>query len=269
MAFLKSIKGTDSYIYKKLYYVFQLLQTNYCLNKELETYEKLNYNDISSLRTIFSPVYDSVLVLTEGETDISYIKQALKSFQKVGRFSDLKLRFAYLEGWVNVANLHKAIYRTESGQNIKEISETVGAYIPNSTKIFFVLDADDTRLIDYFRKKANHTRNFYLINETNRGYIEKCFDANLIKSIIDTHGYRIDPKKSKDQKTRLKLEEHLKNNSSTDDFFSINSYIVYKEKQIYKTKLAELITLIEDVDYSEFEDLFQNIHFKFVKNNGK
>ena len=95
--------------------------------------------------------------------------------------------------------------------------------------------------------------------EKTDGYIEKCFQKELIKDIINKHGYKIEPEKSTKQKVTNQLLNHLRNNSKKDDFFSIDSYIVYAEKQIFKTILAKYICDNKEVDYSVFKDFFDFI----------
>lgn len=262
--FIGLVLGKNSYIYKKNLYLFYLLVNGVIPKKYYNEFEKVNLEDNTFLKLSLSEIYDSTVIFTEGETDITYLKAALKFFRKKNMFLDLKIRFISLGGYNEVKKFHQAIFlTTNDAQNI-EFRKSLLPFLSPKINYFFIADSDVN--IENKDKASNYFNNtdvpnsFYLILEREKQYIEKLFDKETIKSIINLHGFKIEPEKANKQKVTNKLINHLINDYKIDDFFSIDSYIVYNEKQIFKTRLATLIYEDKSIDYSKFEDLFNFIN---------
>jgi len=254
--FLGLVCGTDNPLYQKYRHTYFLLSDKFILTRKLDEYEELDINDIKRRKalSIFIQIYNSILIFTEGETDILYIKSALQSFQKKGMYLDLNLRFCNLRGWVNVKNIHEIFYKNTNKSNDLTLinrRKCVSPFIPKSFKLCFILDADDDGIRKYFKHQKH--KNYHLIDEANQGYIEKFIDKNIIIDIIKNSGYSIDPTKA--GTTKQKLIDHLKDNKEKDEIFSIDNYIVYKLLLIKKTELANIISK-KDIDFSNFKEMF-------------
>lgn len=259
--FLGQVKGIENPLYLKYLYSFYLLKDNFPLTQKDDFFEILNISnpDIAKVKMIFTPIFDSKLVFVEGITDAIYIKAALKHFREKGFFIDLNLRLCNLTGWPNVLKMHELLYGNKKDYISDKLKEIVLPYVNQNVKLFFVLDADDNDIKKYFNKikRTNH----FLIDEKNSGYIEKLFEQTIITESIEIHGYQIDISRSElDDKTRTKLKTHLTINSKLENIFSIDNYIVFKEKLIKKTKLAKIITERKDTNYDKFLELL--IHLK-------
>ena len=266
IAFLGLVKGENDANYIKFRHQFFFLRDNFFLttkkNRNLE-YESLDINHLKKENIIkyFTQIFDSVLVFTEGVTDIVYIKEALKYFQRKGKFKDLKLRFCDLGGRSNVMTIHKALFadRLDKAIFTLNIRKCIAPHIDNRLKVFFVPDSDEDDIIHYFTKQKE--KNYYLLDYVNKGYVEKLLDKSIIIEIIESDGLLINPSRSKDKNVKKKLEEHLVDNRTNDEIFSISNYIVYKEKLLYKTILAKKFSERDDIEYDNFEELFE-----FIKN---
>ena len=256
--FMGMVLGKEDYKYKKSIYLFYLATNNYLPLNYYQKLEKMNSEDEDFLKLSLQEMYSSIVVFTEGETDITYLKAALNFFHSKDKFLELKIRFVSLGGFPEVIKYHKAIFLTKNDNVTLELREKLSPYLNKSVNYYFLLDADDPDIKNYFNK-TYVPNSFYLIMEKTDGYIEKCFQKELIKDIINKHGYKIEPEKSTKQKVTNQLLNHLRNNSKKDDFFSIDSYIVYAEKQIFKTILAKYICDNKEVDYSVFKDFFDFI----------
>ncbi len=273
ISFLGLVKGKNDPNYIKFRHHFFLLRDNFFLTTKKDRNKEYEYLDINHLKKeniikYFTQIYDSILVFTEGVTDIVYIKKALQYFQKRGDFTDLKLRFCDLNGWSNVRTIHSALFadRLDKAIFTLNIRKCISPYIDNKLKVVFVPDSDEKQIIDYFTKQKE--KNYYLLDFTNKGYVEKLLDKNKIIDIINNNGYDIDPTKASDNKTQKKLKEHLAENKDKDEIFSINSYIVYKEKLINKTMLAKIFSERDDIAYENFRELFEfieNMNFEDIK----
>ena len=123
------------------------------------------------------------------------------------------------------------------------------------------MDSDDKQI--NVLKSASHFKNYYLLAEDIKGYIEKMFDKNLILKIIDEYGYIIDTTSPKLQpSSRNGLELYLNSSKKTDgEIHSISStaYIASGEKIIKKTDLSHYIVKNEDTNYDKFEELFKHL----------
>ena len=253
--FLGQVKGKDNLLFIKYRHTYYLLKHNFLLKEKLDEFEELDIKNLKKhkVEIIFNQIYNSILVFTEGETDILYIKNALKYFQEQNKYKNLKLRFCNLRGWVNVKNMHSVFYNETKDLSIINMRKCIAPYLSKDLKFVFVLDADDKGIRGYFNNQK--IKNHFLLDEENQGYIEKLFDKKIIIKYIEHNGYEIDPTRAKD-KTKEKLENHLKNNADKEDIFSIDNYIVYKSKLIKKTELANYIVNKEDVKYDLFKSLF-------------
>lgn len=257
--FLGQVKGIDDPQYLKFRHTYFLLRYDFILKKKQDEFEELDINNLKkkNVLTTFIQIYDSILIFTEGETDITYIKSALEYFRNEGKFKNLKLRFCNLRGWANAVILHKVLYANlNEGKHlpILNIRRCILPHINDKNRFCFILDADEDAILGYFKHQKQD--NYYLIDEDNKGYIEKLINQEIIIEIITTHGYEIDPKKA-GNKTEKKLTKYLDGNNTSENIFSIDNYIVYKNKLIKKTVLASLISKREDVDYKNFESMFE------------
>ena len=256
--FLGQVKGNNDVNYIKFRHSYYLLSDNFILTHKQDEFEEFDINNVhkKEVLTVFNQIFNSILIFTEGETDITYIKNALIYFQKKEEFKDLNIRFVNLRGWVNVKNIHRVLYdKFKEGKDLLLINtrECILPYLTKELKFCFVLDADDDGIIKYFKHQQNN--NYFLLDEKNKGYIEKLIDKELIIKIIHKSGFSIIPSKSGD-KTKSKLEKHLKSNVSIDNIFSIDNYIIYKDKLIKKTDLAKIISEDNTVKYDNFKSLF-------------
>lgn len=261
--FLGQVKSLDDSRYIKFLYTYILLSNEISKNKKLPFFEELDISQINSRvsQVVFQQIYDYILILTEGETDVVYLKSALSYFQEKDEFLNLKLRFLNLKGWVNVKKIH-LVLSTEK-INVEEflIREKIKPFISDKLKYCCILDSDDDGIVGYFKKQKDE--DYFLIDKKNKGYIEKLIDKNIILEIIDSNGYIIDPTKA-EKKTKSKLEKHLKDNKSIDEIYSIDNYIVYKDKLIKKTLLAKDISEKNNINYEKFRDIFLNLEKIFI-----
>jgi RNA-directed DNA polymerase len=264
IAFLGLVKGKNDANYIKFRHQFFLLRDNFFLSTKKDRNIEYEFLDINHLKReniikYFTQIFDSILVFTEGVTDIVYIKEALKYYQKKGEFTDLKLRFCDLNGWSNVKTIHQAIYADRLDKYIfgLNVKKCITPHLDKRLKMVFVPDSDESKVVNYFKNQP--IQNYYLLDEKNKGYVEKLLDKNVIIEILTSEGYDIDPNKSKDKKIKKSLQEHLDKNKDKDEIFSISSYIVYKSKLINKTMLAKKFSERDDVKYDNFKELFEFI----------
>jgi len=264
IAFLGMVKGINDPNYIKFRHQFFLLRDEFFLRTKKSINLEYEFLDIYHLKKenvikYFTQIFDSILVFTEGVTDIVYIKEALRYFQKKDEFLDLKLRFCDLNGWSNVRSIHQAIYadRLDKQIFVLNIRKCIAPYIDNRLKVVFVPDSDEKQIVNYFTKQK--VKNYFLLDEKNKGYVEKLLDKNKVIEILDAEGYDIDPSIPKDEKVKNKLQNHLDNDSIKDEIFSISNYIVYKKKLLNKTMLAEKFSERDDIEYPNFKDLFEYI----------
>jgi RNA-directed DNA polymerase len=275
--FLSQIRGKNDAIYLRFLYTYYLINNNFFLDKKLDFFEKFDLYNITQERAyiLFNQIYDSILIFTEGITDIIYIKEALKYFHNKNKYTNLKLRFAYFGGFADIIKIHKALYdetikKTKKLQDIEiaNIRQCLLPYIKNNTKFCFVLDADDPGIIHYFKK--NKTYNHFLMDIENQGYIEKLVDNKKIKEIIKKYGYKIDINReqlSKDTKKKLTEYSQKSNYHKYKGITAVSNYIVYGQKILEKTFIAKQIVKTDNVDYSKFENLFEfleKIYFNYV-----
>ena len=261
----------------KYLYSYYLVDSNFFLNKKLDFFEKFELYNITQERAniLFNHIYDSILIFTEGVTDVIYIKEALKFFQNKGQFLNLKLRFAYFGGYADLIKIHRALYddsikKTGKLQDIDiaNIRNCLLPYTRTDSKFCFVLDADDPGIINHFKKFK--TYNHFLIDIENQGYIEKLVEFEKIKTIIKEYGYKIDINRTGlTKKTKKKLGEYLQKTKyqKYKNISSISNYIAYGQKILEKTFLAKQISKTENVDYSKFENLFkylENLQFNYI-----
>lgn len=255
--FLGQVKGKDDLLYIKYRHTYFLLSDKFMLNKKTDEFEELDINNlkIHKVLSMFTQIYNSTLIFTEGETDIIYIKTALKFFQSKNKYLNLELRFCNLRGWVNVKNIHKVFYsNNDIDLALVNRRKCISPYIKENFKFCCILDADDKGILGYFNNQKN--KNFYLIDEKNKGYIEKLIDKSVIINIIDEHGIEIRPEKA-EKSTKDKLIKYLTEDKDKDDIFSIDNFIAYNVKLIKKTELAMLISKIDSIDFNRFEDIFK------------
>ena len=265
IAFLGLVKGKKDANFIKFRHQFFLLKDSFFLttkkDRNLE-YEFLDINHLKKENIIkyFTQIFNSILVFTEGITDIVYIKEALKYYQKKGEFTDLKLRFCDLKGCKNIRIIHEVIYRERLDNYIFGINirKYISPYLDKRLKMVFVPDSDVNDIVDYFNNKQK-VDNYFLLDEKNEGYVEKLLDIDVIVEILESDGYDIEPSKSKDKKVQKSLQEHLDTNVVIEEIFSISSYIVYKNKLMNKTMLAKKFSERDDVKYDNFKDLFEFI----------
>jgi len=256
--FLAQVKGQEDPLYLKFRHTFYVLRDNFILSKKIDEFEELDINNLKKKKvlTIFSQIYDSILIFTEGETDIVYLKAALKHFQKNEKYLDLRLRFCNLRGWVNVKNIHQILYANLNEGKFLPLLNKRNCIVPHITdknRFCFVLDADEAGITGYFKNQKHE--NYFLIDESNKGYIEKLIEKNNVLDLIETHGYEIHPEMASDE-TKKKLTKHLAEQKESEEIFSIDNYIVHKTKLIKKTVLAQHLSK-QDVDYTKFESIFE------------
>ena len=264
--FLGQVKGVENLLYKKYEHTFYLLKHNFILEEKIDKFEELDIKNLKKqkVEVIFNQIYDSILIFTEGETDIVYIKYALKYFQEQNKYKNLKLRFCNLRGWVNVKKMHEVFYNETKDLSVINMRKCIFPYLSKDLKFVFILDADDKGIRNYFNNQK--IKNYFLLNEENQGFIERLFDKKLIIEYIEKNGYKIDPNRAK-HKTAEKLKKHLTNNIGKEDFFSVDNFIAFKEKLIKKTELANYIKNKKDVKYDLFKSLFEFLTNYKHKNN--
>ncbi|QFR42866.1 reverse transcriptase domain-containing protein [Sulfurimonas xiamenensis] len=267
--FLGQVKGRDNFLYIKYRHTFYLLDSNFSLSKKLNEFEKLDLNHLNQrcVTTIFTQIYSSILVFTEGITDIMYMKKALKYFQEKGKYEGLHLRYCNLESWSNVSNIHKVFYENQKDLSIINMRKCILPYVKDDLKFCFILDADDRNIKQYF-ERYKHT-NYFLIDDDRSGYIEKLFEQGIVIDKIKKLGYTIDTTKEGLQKSTIKaLKEYVSSELVTEEaIHSIpsTSYIAYKDKIIKKTDLANFITKDDSVTYDDFESIF--VYLDSMKHN--
>lgn len=260
--FLGQVKGLNDPLYLKFIHSYYLLQDNFILKNKSEIFETLDLANLerSKLLTTFMPIYDSILVFVEGVTDIDYLKAALKFFQNKDMFKNLKIRFCNLNGWVNVKNMHILLYSNNKDMTpeIRKMQECILPILNDQLKLCFILDADDDSIMGHFNHKKQ--KNYFLIDEKNKGYIEKLIDQDTIVQLINEHGYIIDvDRKELKGKSKEGLEKYLKSKESKDENIHAvtkTSYIAYKNMILEKTTLSKMITKRNDIDYENFIDVF-------------
>lgn len=275
--FLSQIRKKDDAIYLRFLYTYYLIDSDFFLDKKLDFFEKFDLYNISQEKAniLFNQIYDSILIFTEGITDIIYIKEALKYFKKKKQFLNLKLRFSYFGGYADIIKIHRALYddsikRTNKLQDVDvaNIRHCVLPYIKDNAKFCFVLDADDPGIINHFKKYE--TYNHFLMDIENQGYIEKLVDTEKIKALVKKYGNKIDIHRtglSKD--TKKKLENYLQKSKyqKYKSISAVSNYIAYGEKILEKTFIAKQIAKSEGVDYSKFKSLFEfleKIQFNYI-----
>jgi hypothetical protein len=259
--FLGQILGKDNPNFVRFIHTYHLLESNFILEKHLH-YEEFDLKNptIEEILKIFTQIYTSILIFTEGVTDVIYIRKALEFFQSKDKFIDIKLRFCTMNGWADVKKMHEIIYKKDLGNALDDTEKRkfILPLINKNLKSCFVLDADESAILGYFNNQPMN--NYFLLDEANHGYIEKMIDKKIIIDFINLHGYDIDPKRaslSKDSKEGL--ENYLKSSECTDEEIHApkkTSYIAYKNKIVNKTALADYIKKQKDIDYSKFESLF-------------
>lgn len=260
--FLGQVRGIDDEIFIKFKHSYYLLNDDFKLKNKIDEFENLDINNLNKkeVLTIFSQIYNSILVFTEGETDITYIKSALKHFQNKDKFKSLELRFCNLNSVSNIANIYKALYvKKEKDIFILNVRKCILQYIKNNLKICFIPDSDS--LNDVKTLTESKIKNYYLMAEEEKGYVENLFDKEMIFEIIREHGYNIDITNEKLQTSSKKgLEAYLKSKEYGDDSIhsvSSTSYIAYKDMIITKPMLADLIVKKDIVNYDRFEEMFK------------
>ncbi len=259
--FLGQVLGKENPNFARFIHTYYLLESNFILEKYLH-YERfdLKNSTIEEVLKVFTQICSSILIFTEGVTDVIYIRKALEFFQAKDQFTDLKLRFCIMSGWADVKKMHEILYKKDLGNAHDDIEKRkfILPLINKNLKLCFVLDADEPAILNYFKNQP--INNYFLLDETNRGYIEKMIDKELIANFISNHGYDIDPKRpslSKDSKEGL--EKYLKSFECADEEIHAptkTSYIAYKNKIVNKTALADYIKKQKGVDYNKFESLF-------------
>lgn len=259
--FIAQVKGSDDVNYIKFIHSYHLLKDKFILNTKQKEFEEFDIGNIPSKKQsliVAHQIFNSILIFTEGETDISYIKSALKYFQDKNEFTDMNLRFVNLRGWVNVKHMYNIFYgqlRQGADSHFISIKKCIFKYLNNDLKCCFVLDSDDKAIIGYFKKqKITDMKNSFLLDYENKGYIEKLIDSTIIVDVINKNNLSIEPSKAND-KTKKKLNQYLKEEEDSE-IHSIDSYIVYKKKIITKVNLAKQISNMNNIDYNKFKDLF-------------
>lgn len=268
--FLGHVLGKENQNFVRFIHTYHLLESNFILEKHLY-YEEFNLKNltIQEILKIFTQIYASILIFTEGVTDVIYIRKALEFFQLKDQFMNLELRFCTMNGWADVKKLHEILYKNDLGNALDDTEKRkfILPLVGKNLKSCFVLDADESAILGYF----NHQKigNYFLLDEKNNGYIEKMIDKKLITDFIILHGYDIDTNRvslSKDSKEGL--ANYLKNIDPLDVEIHApkkTNYIAYKNKIVEKTRLANYIKNEKNVDYSKFESLFVFMENTFIK----
>ncbi|CUV65815.1 RNA-directed DNA polymerase [Sulfurovum sp. enrichment culture clone C5] len=262
--FIGQVKGTDDLNYIRFYHTYYLLDSSFSLKEKLDYFEHFDFYNMQQDRAklLLTQIYDSLLVFTEGVTDIIYIKEALKFFKNKKMFTSLNLRYSYFGGYADVIKMHRILYDEHivrmSKLNELDIANIRKCILPNidkSLKFCFVLDADEIAIEKHFEK--HDYKNHFLLDLKNKGYIEKLLDKELIKKIIKKYGFKIDVnRKEFSEKTKTELNKYMKIKNKYSNISAVSNYIAYGVKIIEKTNLAKFISNKDDVDYSKFEDLF-------------
>jgi len=264
ISFIGQVKGTDDLNYIRFYHTYHLLDSSFSLKEKLEYFEHFDFYNMPQdrARLLLTQIYNSLLVFTEGVTDIIYIKEALKFFNNKSMFNDINLRYCYFGGYADVIKMHRILYDEHiirmNKLNELDIANIRKCILPNvdkNLKFCFVLDADEIAIEKHFEK--HDYKNHFLLDVKNKGYIEKLLDKKLIKKIIKKHGYKIDvDRKELSDKTRTELKKYMKIKNKYSNIRAASNYIAYGVKIIEKTNLAKFISIEDEVDYSKFEDLF-------------
>jgi len=264
ISFIGQVKGIDDLNYIRFYHAYHLLDSSFSLKEKLKHFEHFDFYNMQQDRAklLLTQIYDSLLVFTEGVTDIIYIKEALKFFNNKKMFNNINLRYCYFGGYADVIKMHRILYDEHiirmSKLNELDIANIRKCILPNvdkNLKFCFVLDADEIAIEKYFEK--HDYKNHFLLDVKNKGYIEKLLDKDLIKTIIKKHGFKIDVnRKELSDKTKSELKKYMKIKYKYSKIRAVSNYIAYGVKIIEKTNLAKFISMKEDVDYSKFEDLF-------------
>lgn len=259
--FLGQVLGKENPNYIKFKHIYHLLNCDFNLEKypTLETYD-LKTLSINQTIKIFTQIYDTILIFTEGTTDVIYIKEALKYFQLQGAFLNIKLRYCTMEGWGDIKKLHEILYKEDlkNDNDAIKIKNIIVSNMSKHLKTCFVLDADEPAILKYFNSQP--VKNYFLLDESNRGYIEKMFDKSIIIDFIKQSGYVIDINRQfLSEKSKTGLKEYLDSQESNNENIHApknTSYIAYKNKIVEKTKLAEHIKGLKNVNYDNFKYLF-------------
>ncbi len=262
--FISQVKGKEDLNYIRFYHTYHLLENSFSLNKHLEHFEHFDFYNMEQDRAklLLTQIYDSLLVFTEGVTDIIYIKEALKFFNKKDEFNSLKLRYCYFGGYADVIKMHRILYDDNiikmnklNELDIANIRKCILHDLDKNLKFCFVLDADEIAIEKYFEK--HNYKNHFLLDVKNKGYIEKLLDKKLVIKIIKEHGYKIDvTRKGLSDKTRKALEDYIKIKNKYSKIRAASNYIAYGVKILEKTVLAKYISKENDVNYHRFQDLF-------------
>lgn len=261
--FLGQVKGKDDRLFIKFNHTYYLLRDEYCLSPKQAEFEILNINNLSYEEIIkcFTQIYDTTLILTEGITDITYLKFALKYFQNKNQFKDLKLRYCYADSISNLIEIYKILFEKSKDISVINRKKCILPHIDEKLKLCFVMDSDDPQI--KVLKTASSFRNYFLLAESINGYIEKMFDKDFIIKLIEKYGIEIDVTNPKLQTSSKKgLEDYLKSSKKTDgEIHSISStsYIAHGTKIIKKTDLSHYIVKSEDTNYDNFEELFKHL----------
>lgn len=268
ISFVGQVKGQSDPIFIKLNHTYHLLKNNFSLSTKYEKvdfFEKFDFYNMKKERAtlLLSQIYNSILIFTEGVTDIIYIKEALKYFNSHNKYIDLKLRYCYFGGYADVIKMHRILYDKNiirmGKLNELDIANLRKCILPNidkNLKFSFVLDADEIAIKKYFEK--NNSNDHFLLDMDNKGFVEKLIDKQTVIKIIKKHGHKIDVNRDglkAETKTKLKKYNSIKNKYKNIE--SITSYIAYGKKIIEKTRLATLIAKEEDISYDKFESLFE------------
>jgi len=260
--FLGQVRGIDDEIFIKFQHSYYLLNDDFKLQNKINKFEHLDINNLKrkEVLTIFTQIYNSILVFTEGETDVTYIKSALKYFQKKDKFKSLELRFCNLNSISNIKNIYNALYaEKEKDIFILNARKCILPYIKMNLKICFIPDSDNLKELHSLTQSK--IKNYYLMAKEEKGYIENLFDKEMIFEIIQEHGYKIDLTNKKLQTSSKKgLKKYLDSDSSKDENIhsvSSTSYIAHKDKVITKPILADLIVKKDTVNYDKFEEMFE------------
>lgn len=262
--FLGQVKGKEDRLFIKFSHTYYLLRDEFSLSSKQGNFEVLNINNLiyADIIKIFTQIYDTKLILTEGITDITYLKNALKYFQKKGQFKKLKLRYCYLDSISNLIEVYKALFEEKKiDLTVLNRRKCILPHVDKNIKLCFVMDSDAPEI--NVLRKSSHFKNFYLLAEDIKGYIEKMFERDFVIKLIEEHGNKIDILNPKLQASSKKgLEDYIKSSKIGDgEIHSISStsYIAYGNKIIKKTDLSNYIVKSEDTNYDKFENLFKHL----------
>lgn len=265
--FLGQVKGKENRLFIKFRHIYYLLRDEFKLLEKTNTkfsFEHIDVNNLTSneVLKIFTQVYDSRLILTEGVTDVIYIKSALEYFQSKGEFQSLKLRYCWVGSISILVTFFKILYMKKMKElDILNKRKCVLPLLDKSIKISFVMDSDDSDINKFLYEKD--FKNYYLLDFDNRGYIEKLLDKDKVIKFIESKGYIIDTSRPELKgESKKGLEEYLSSRKKSDgEIHSIQktSYIAYKNKIIEKTKLAKLFEESKDIEFEKFRELFVHL----------